>query len=75
MVSSILDGVASIADSSDPLKIRYEGISYKPFISLFQMIGAVEANRQLAGIGWPSSSFLDRIIHVNYSELCCRHCI
>ncbi|TEB22716.1 phosphoglycerate mutase-like protein [Coprinellus micaceus] len=50
MVSSILDGVASIVDSSDPLKIRYEGISYKPFISLFQMIGAVEANLQLAGI-------------------------
>ena len=56
MVSSILDGVASIADSSDPLKIRYEGISYKPFISLFQMTGAVDASPQLAGIGRSSSS-------------------
>ena len=56
MVSSILDGLASIADSSDPLKIRYEGISYKPFISLFQMTGAVDASPQLAGIGRSSSS-------------------
>ena len=64
MVSSILDGVASIADSSDPLKIRYEGISYKPFISLFQMAGAVDANPQLAGIGWSFSSSPGLVAHV-----------
>lgn len=50
MVASILDGVASIADPNNPLKLVYLGISYKPFISLFQMTDVVTANPQLAGI-------------------------
>jgi hypothetical protein len=48
---SILDGLQSIADAKNPLKLVYEAVSYKPFISLFNLTGAAEMNPQLAGIG------------------------
>lgn len=50
MVASILSGLASISDPKDPMKILYQAISYKPFISLFRMAGAVDLSPQLAGI-------------------------
>lgn len=50
MIPSILNSIAQIADPTSGLKIAYSGISYKPFISLFNMTGAAEQNPQLAGI-------------------------
>ncbi|KAF8967110.1 histidine phosphatase superfamily [Flammula alnicola] len=50
ILPSILDGFASIADSKNPRKLVYEAVSYKPFISLFNMTGAAQMNPQLAGI-------------------------
>ncbi|KAJ6620736.1 histidine phosphatase superfamily [Mycena sp. CBHHK59/15] len=46
----ILTSLASIANSSDPLKLAYQAISYKPFLSLFNMTGASQQNPELAGI-------------------------
>lgn len=50
ILPSILDGLASIADANNPLKLVYQAVSYKPFISLFNLTGAAEMNPQLAGI-------------------------
>jgi len=50
ILPSILEGFAQIADSSNTLKILYQEISYKPFISLFNMIGVAEQYPELAGI-------------------------
>lgn len=50
ILPSILNGFASIANPSDPLKFFYQAISYKPFISLFNMTGIAEMNPELAGI-------------------------
>jgi hypothetical protein len=47
----ILNAIASIADSEDTTKLVFQGISYKPFLSLFKMTGVTELNPQLAGIG------------------------
>ena len=43
--------MASIADANNPLKLVYQAVSYKPFISLFNLTGAAEMNPQLEGIG------------------------
>jgi prostatic aicd phosphatase len=51
ILPSILNGFARIANSSDPLKFLHQEISYKPFISLFNMTGVAELNPELAGIG------------------------
>lgn len=51
ILPSIISGLNSIVNSSNPLKFVYEAISYKPFLSLFNMTGAAEMNPQLAGIG------------------------
>lgn len=67
MVASILEGMASIAAPNDPLKILYQGISYKPFISLFRMTGAIDAHPQLAGIG---ESILLILVTNLYAQLC-----
>lgn len=53
ILPSIIDGMERIANASDPLKFAYEAISYKPFLSLFNMTGVAEANPQLAGLGAP----------------------
>lgn len=39
MLPSILTAFQRIANSSDPLKLHYSAISYKPFLSLFNMTG------------------------------------
>ena len=51
ILPSMIDGIERIANASDPLKFVYEAISYKPFLSLFNMTGIAEANPQLAGVG------------------------
>lgn len=51
MLPSIISGFESIANTSDPMKFLYEAISYKPFISLFNMTGVAETYPQLAGVG------------------------
>lgn len=50
ILPSILNGFNSIVNASDPLKLVYEAISYKPFLSLFNMTGVAAMNPQLAGI-------------------------
>ena len=55
ILPSIVNGMNNIANTSHPLKFVYEGISYKPFLSLFNMTGVAQAYPQLAGIGEHSS--------------------
>ncbi|KAJ7725358.1 histidine phosphatase superfamily [Mycena metata] len=50
ILPQILAEIASIANASDPLKIGYQSIAYKPFLSLFNMLGAVDQNPALAEI-------------------------
>ncbi|KAJ7081378.1 histidine phosphatase superfamily [Mycena belliarum] len=50
ILPQILSELAKIADASDPLKLAYQSISYKPFLSLFNMTGAASQNPQLAAI-------------------------
>jgi hypothetical protein len=47
----MLSELNSIANVSDPLKFAYQSISYKPFLSLFNMTGAAEQHPELAEIG------------------------
>ena len=42
MLPSILTAFQRIANASDPLKLHYSAISYKPFLSLFNMTGTVQ---------------------------------
>ena len=51
MLPSIFTGIEDIANSTSPVKFVFEGISYKPFISLFNMTGVAETYPQLAGVG------------------------
>ncbi|TFK40711.1 histidine phosphatase superfamily [Crucibulum laeve] len=50
ILPSILEGFASITNSSDPIKFVYEAIAYKPFLSLFNMTGVAQQNPELASI-------------------------
>ncbi|XP_006462624.1 hypothetical protein AGABI2DRAFT_137285 [Agaricus bisporus var. bisporus H97] len=50
ILPSILNGFARITNTSDPLMILHQEISYKPFISLFKMTAVAEHNPELAGI-------------------------
>ncbi|KAF9013360.1 phosphoglycerate mutase-like protein [Cyathus striatus] len=50
ILPSIINGLHSIANASDPMKFMYEAISYKPFISLFNMTGAAEQQPEIAGV-------------------------
>ncbi|KAL5483060.1 hypothetical protein ACEPAI_8289 [Sanghuangporus weigelae] len=50
IVPSIIDGMERIANNSDPLKFMYEAISYKPFLSLFNMTGLAQTYPELAGV-------------------------
>jgi len=50
ILPQILSEIASIANASDPLKLAYQSISYKPFISLFNMTGAAQQQPELAEI-------------------------
>ena len=50
VLPSIFTSLTRIANSSDPLKLALNEISYKPFISLFNVTGASQANPSIAGI-------------------------
>ncbi|KAA1473804.1 phosphoglycerate mutase-like protein [Dentipellis sp. KUC8613] len=50
VLPSMITGIQRIANGSDPLAFVLEAISYKPFLSLFNMTGATEANPDLANI-------------------------
>jgi len=50
ILPGILSELASIANASDPLKLAYQSLAYKPFLSLFNMTGVAQANPQLAGL-------------------------
>lgn len=78
ILPSILNGLASIANPSDPLKFTYQAISYKPFISLFNMTGIAEMNPELAGIGKALNVILHYPIFLTSShpsKLRCGHCV
>jgi len=50
ILPSMINGFNSINNASNPLKFVYEAISYKPFISLFNMTGVAQTYPQLAGV-------------------------
>jgi len=50
ILPSILDGLESINDTANPIKFVFQAISYKPFISLFNLTGVASANQELTGI-------------------------
>ena len=51
ILPSIFEGIEDIANSSTGIKFVYTAISYKPFLSLFNMTGVAETYPQLASIG------------------------
>lgn len=51
MVPSILSGLEGIASSNNTVKLVYQAIAYKPFISLFRMMGVTAAQPSISGIG------------------------
>ncbi|KAI0345654.1 phosphoglycerate mutase-like protein [Trametopsis cervina] len=44
VLPSLLNAFQRIANASDPLKLHYSAISYKPFLSLFNQTGVTELN-------------------------------
>ncbi|KZT28839.1 phosphoglycerate mutase-like protein [Neolentinus lepideus HHB14362 ss-1] len=50
MLPGILAGVQNIANASDPTKLVYTAIAYKPFLSLFNVTGVARTYPELAGI-------------------------
>ncbi|KAG5648396.1 hypothetical protein DXG03_004970 [Asterophora parasitica] len=50
IIPSILEAFEDILDEKSPIKFVYHAISYKPFISLFNITKAAEAAPELAGI-------------------------
>lgn len=50
ILPDILNSLNAFANASQPLKFTYLSLSYKPFISLFNMTGVAQSNPQLAGI-------------------------
>ncbi|PSS09342.1 hypothetical protein PHLCEN_2v3374 [Hermanssonia centrifuga] len=50
MLPSVLTAFQRIANASDPLKIHYSAISYKPFDSLFNMTGVVNLGEIPGGV-------------------------
>ncbi|KAF9485883.1 phosphoglycerate mutase-like protein [Pholiota conissans] len=50
ILPSILSAISNITMVSSPLKFAVEAISYKPFISLFNMTGVAQMNPQLSGV-------------------------
>ncbi|KAJ7677664.1 phosphoglycerate mutase-like protein [Mycena rosella] len=50
ILPSIFSSLTRIANQSDPLKLALNEISYKPFISLFNITAATEKNPEIAGI-------------------------
>jgi hypothetical protein len=56
MLPGILEGINSITNSSNPLKIYYNAVSYKPFYPLFRMTNAVDQSPELLGLANYASS-------------------
>nr|GAT58110.1 predicted protein [Mycena chlorophos] len=50
MLPAMFSALTRIANASDPLKLAFNGISYKPFISLFNLTEAIVANPEVRGI-------------------------
>ncbi|KAI0058242.1 phosphoglycerate mutase-like protein [Artomyces pyxidatus] len=50
VVPSLITGFTRIVNASDPLSFMVEELSYKPYLSLFNMTGVAAANSSLAGI-------------------------
>lgn len=50
MLPSLLTALNRIANASDPLKLHYSAISYKPFLSFFNMTGVAKLGEVDAGI-------------------------
>ncbi|KAJ6562468.1 phosphoglycerate mutase-like protein, partial [Mycena capillaripes] len=50
ILPSILSSLSRIANQSDPLKLALNEISYKPFISLFNVTEASESDPEIEGI-------------------------
>ena len=51
LLPDILSGLSAFTNTSQPLKYRHLVISYKPFISLFEMLGLMENNANLRAYG------------------------
>lgn len=50
MLPVIFEGLNDIANTSTPTKFYGVGISYKPFISLFNMTGIAQEQPEVAGV-------------------------
>lgn len=50
ILPTVLNSLARLANASDPLKLQSVSISYKPFLSLFNMMGLFQSDRNLSGI-------------------------
>lgn len=61
ILPQILSEINSIANASDPLKLAYQSLSYKPFLSLFNMTGAAVQHPELAEIGEFATNHVRRL--------------
>ncbi|ORY83664.1 phosphoglycerate mutase-like protein [Protomyces lactucae-debilis] len=50
MMSQIIEAMADIADTTTPRKIKHYSLSYKPFLSLFNMTGAAQSAPELQAV-------------------------
>ncbi|QRV74830.1 histidine acid phosphatase-like protein [Ceratobasidium sp. AG-Ba] len=50
VLPDILSSLNAFPNASQPLRFTYLSLSYKPFISLFNMTGVAQSNPELAGI-------------------------
>ncbi|KAI0258976.1 histidine phosphatase superfamily [Gloeopeniophorella convolvens] len=50
VLPTLVNGMQRIVNASDPLALMISAISYKPFLSLFNMTGATTANASLAAV-------------------------
>lgn len=72
MIPSVLSAVRRIANATDPLKLHYSSISYKPFLSFFNMTGLVAEHALPPAIGTPplhSSSHVTASANANVTSL------
>ena len=51
VLPSVITAMQRIANGSDTLSFQLQAISYKPFLSLFNMTGVAEATPTVAGVG------------------------
>jgi hypothetical protein len=59
IIPSLLNGLARVANNTDPLKIHYSAISYKPFISLFNLTAADPINHPVTPFGNDKGGLVD----------------